>query len=413
MSYAFTNRTDYFHATINSCKFAGFSEALCTNPYFNLLFTVPTCTKVESVVLNKYQKVNHFPQANELRRKDRLWKNIKRMRTNSATEYDIHPFSYTLKDEYDAFEKARKQDPDQLWILKPSAGTCGKAIHIINNMTKIPDHVREADPIVGKYINNPHLINGFKYDLRIYVLVTSYTPLKIYIYNQGLVRFCTMKYSNDPKTRNELYMHLTNYSINKDNENFVENQGQGDGTSKWDFRLLKKCYESLGIDYDHMQERIRDVIIKTLISVEPHVNSTVNERPTLRANCYCVYGFDIMIDDQLKPWLIEVNVAPSLASSSPLDKRVKTMLMCDTLTLIGIRPYQKAKVHGMAPQEMQLGPFEQSMTLEKLQEKGKFDGTEKLTEDEMEMFMDLEDENKRRGNFDKAYPLESNVNFYA
>ena len=120
-----------------------------------------------------------------------------------------------------------------------------------------------------------------------------------------------------------------------------------------------------------------------------------------------------MIDDQLKPWLIEVNVAPSLASSSPLDKRVKTMLMCDTLTLIGIRPYQKAKVHGMAPQEMQLGPFEQSMTLEKLQEKGKFDGTEKLTEDEMEMFMDLEDENKRRGNFDKAYPLESNVNFYA
>lgn len=107
------------------------------------------------------------------------------------------------------------------------AGSCGKSIRIINNLTKIPDHVREAGPIVGKYINNPHLINGFKYDLRIYVLVTSYTPLKVYIYNEGLVRFATMKYSNDPKTRNEFYMHLTNYAINKDNENFVENQGQG------------------------------------------------------------------------------------------------------------------------------------------------------------------------------------------
>ena len=92
-------------------------------------------------------------------------------------------------------------------------------------MTKIPDHVREAGPIVSKYVGNPHLINGFKYDLRIYVLVTSFSPLKIYVYNQGLVRFCTKKYSNDPKTRNELCMHLTNYSINKDNENFVENDG--------------------------------------------------------------------------------------------------------------------------------------------------------------------------------------------
>ena len=149
------------------------------------------------------------------------------MRSNHAKEYDIAPYSYTLKDEFDAFEEARMLDPDQLWILKPSAGTVGQSIRIINNKSKIPDHVREAGPIVGKYINNPHLINGYKYDLRIYVLVTSYTPLKIYIYNQGLVRFCTKKYSNDPKTRSESNMHLTNYAINKDNENFVGNQDQG------------------------------------------------------------------------------------------------------------------------------------------------------------------------------------------
>ena len=100
-----------------------------------------------------------------------------------------------------------------------------------------------------------------------------------------------------------------------------------------------------------MQEQIRDVIIKTLISVEPYVNSSVEERPTTRSNCFCVYGFDIMIDDQLRPWLLEVNTQPSLASSSPMDKRIKTMLMCDTMTLVGIRPYQKAKVHTLTPQE--------------------------------------------------------------
>ena len=45
--------------------------------------------------------------------------------------------------------------------------------------------------LASKYISNPHLINGLKYDLRVYVLVTSFNPLKIYIYNDGLVRFAT------------------------------------------------------------------------------------------------------------------------------------------------------------------------------------------------------------------------------
>ena len=81
--------------------------------------------------------------------------------------------------------------------------------------------MKEAGPIISKYIGNPHTINGYKYDLRMYVLVTSFNPLKVYIHKEGLVRFATKKYSNDPATRNELYMHLTNYSINKGNENFV------------------------------------------------------------------------------------------------------------------------------------------------------------------------------------------------
>ena len=72
--------------------------------------------------------------------------------------------------------------------------------------------------IISEYISNPHLVNGFKYDLRIYVVVTSYDPLKVYIYDHGLVRFCTEKYSNETSTAANTYAHLTNTAINRKNK---------------------------------------------------------------------------------------------------------------------------------------------------------------------------------------------------
>jgi tubulin polyglutamylase TTLL4 len=52
--------------------------------------------------------------------------------------------------------------------------------------------------------------------------------------------------------------------------------------------------------------------------------------------CFEIYGFDILLDHKLKPWLLEVNISPSLSSSSPLDKKIKTMLICDSLNLVGV-----------------------------------------------------------------------------
>ena len=74
--------------------------------------------------------------------------------------------------------------------------------------------------MASRYVAKPHLINGFKYDLRIYVLVTSFDPLRVYVYKDGLVRFATEKYSNNPKNLKKRYMHLTNYSINKNNVDY-------------------------------------------------------------------------------------------------------------------------------------------------------------------------------------------------
>jgi hypothetical protein len=58
-------------------------------------------------------------------------------------------------------------------------------------MEKIPN---QEISVVQEYLNNPYLIDGLKFDIRVYVLVTSCEPLKIYVHKEGLVRFCTKPY---------------------------------------------------------------------------------------------------------------------------------------------------------------------------------------------------------------------------
>ena len=54
---------------------------------------------------------------------------------------------------------------------------------------------RHQSAIVSHYISNPLTIDKLKFDLRVYVAVTSINPLRIYMYDEGLVRFATAEYS--------------------------------------------------------------------------------------------------------------------------------------------------------------------------------------------------------------------------
>ena len=69
--------------------------------------------------------------------------------------------------------------------------------------------------------------------MRMYVVVTSFNPLRVYFYHEGLARFATEEYSNDPKILKNKFVHLTNFSINKRNVKFVRNDNRtGSATKK-------------------------------------------------------------------------------------------------------------------------------------------------------------------------------------
>jgi hypothetical protein len=130
--------------------------------------------------------------------------------------------------------------------------------------------------VISRYISNPLLINSHKFDLRVYVLVTSYEPLRVYVYKEGLARFASVSYDTKAAKSNA-FMHLTNYSINKKNENFVPNETleQDDVGFKWSLTAFCNHLVSVGIDMDLMWSRIYDVIIKTLACGEGYVTQAM------------------------------------------------------------------------------------------------------------------------------------------
>ena len=104
-----------------------------------------------------------------------------------------------------------------MWIVKPANSSRGRGIYLIEDPAEI---ATDDDSVVSRYIANPLLINGHKFDLRIYVVVTSFNPLRIYTYREGLARFASEEYTTKGSKHNK-YQHLTNYSINKRNTKFV------------------------------------------------------------------------------------------------------------------------------------------------------------------------------------------------
>ena len=245
-------------------------------------------------------------------------------------------------DFYNHYQKLKQHESKKnVWIVKPANACQGRGIYIVDDINDV--NVDETS-VISKYITNPLLINGHKFDLRIYVLITGYEPLRVYVYQEGLARFASETYTQKINKQNK-YMHLTNYSINKKNDRFIQNENteQDDFGYKWSLGAFCKHLEQVGIDMNLLWSRIYDVILKTILCGENYVQAAMKKNGTHRTNCFEMLGFDILIDSDLKPWLLEVNLSSSMATESPLDMSIKSNLMCDTFNLIGIKRFDRKK----------------------------------------------------------------------
>lgn len=292
--------------------------------------------------MRRFQRINHFPSMHELSRKDLLSRNLLRMQRHFPTEYDFFPKTWLFPSDIPGAMQHAKEHKNTVFILKPGSGSCGNGIFLTKSLANVSPYQRM---ICQTYIKKPLLVDGFKFDLRVYTLITSMDPLRMYVYNEGLVRCATQRY-HEPTEMNlsQKYMHLTNYSINKNSATYSRDQETG---SKRTFSALKMMLEADGHNVAQLWSNIDDLIVKTIISALPVLSHSYRASFPLHDDisaCFELLGFDIIIDHKLNPYLVEVNHSPSFTMDEPIDRKVKFSMLRDTLKLLYTNVNDKRRI---------------------------------------------------------------------
>lgn len=192
-----------------------------------------------------------------------------------------------------------------IWILKPGRKSRGRDIKLFVSLPEILNFIQESNFWVGqKYIENPLLINGRKFDIRQWVLITDMNPLTIWVYQKCYIRFAAETFSFDDLGNN--FKHLTNNSIAKESAEFT------DVNSMWHLEQFK--------DYLH-SEFSRDAWTESIYPKMVEIIKTVLRTPgkLLRKNSFELLGLDLMITTNLAPWLLEINTSPTMEYSTVLN----------------------------------------------------------------------------------------------
>ncbi|EAA22312.1 Tubulin-tyrosine ligase family, putative [Plasmodium yoelii yoelii] len=357
--------------------------SLKNDQYVNHFRNYYEVSKMDKLINGKIEII-FFPLLNLFLKHYLLAKNIKRLKklygkTQNSEELkklDITPLTFVLPLEYKIFLEEYKKKSNRIWIMKPIGKSQGKGIFLFDKISQIKDwsngaknriiedknrenekdkeRIKDRDKDKGKeierdklelyvaqeYIPNPLLIGGKKFDIRLYVLILSYYPLTIYIHRSGFARFSHRYFKNEKNNINDITMHLTNVAIQKNAEGYDNTVG-----GKWFIRELF-IYMINRYGYDKIMELIQNIencIIQSFLAVHKII---INDK-----HCFELYGFDILIDNNLKPWLIEVNSSPSFSSNTKEDYDLKFNILDELMTLINIEKYN-------IPQMDRIGDFD-------------------------------------------------------
>ncbi|KAH9809256.1 tubulin-tyrosine ligase family-domain-containing protein [Melampsora americana] len=214
-------------------------------------------------------------------------------------------------------------DHQEWFILKPALAERGQGIRLFNSIQGLEDIFIEFDQdedeeegddedqngvssskmrhwVIQRYLSNPlligppevPLIERRKHHLRVYVLAVG--ALSVYVYKDILALFAPNPYTSPTSDTLDLSSHLTNTCL----------QTPQDQTSTVHL-LSTLAQEWNGIDQEMIEKQVDEIVKKSFLAAK---KDPINFQ--IRTNCWEIFGFDFLIDNQMKVWLLEVNACP-------------------------------------------------------------------------------------------------------
>ena len=297
--------------------------------------------------------------------------------TTTTTTTQCMPKSWCLPRDYTLFETLVNPNSTSWYIAKPDRGRCGRGIALFPNPTKLMTAFRtgELSPeddkeptksksstnntvdlqtlnpvIVQEYIANPLLYRdtGQKFDLRVYVLIKSLSPLSVYVFEEGLVRVASTKYETPTELNcNTATMHLTNSHINSkiqgSGDAITQSESESDQQSKKQMPLkhcitdtLQWISQTYNVPVADIWTSICQSVATAIVAIYPsasliHSTCFAPNREEHSNQCFQLLGVDVILDNELKPWVLEINNSPSLNLSTEADVAIKVPLIKDMM----------------------------------------------------------------------------------
>uniref|UniRef100_A0AAY4B9E8 Tubulin--tyrosine ligase-like protein 9 n=1 Tax=Denticeps clupeoides TaxID=299321 RepID=A0AAY4B9E8_9TELE len=281
--------------------------------------------------LEEHVRICHFRNNYELTRKNLMVKNLKRYRKTlereagrlEAAKCDFFPRTFELPNEYHLFVEEFKRSQGSTWIMKPVARSQGKGIFLFRKLKDIMDWKKDGTRSDDQREENQ---------------VESYVAQR-YIENPYLIsERCVTRFSLS--SIDDQYVHLTNVAVQKTAPDYDPEKD-----CKWQLQQLRRYLTAKhGREtVERLFQDIDNIFVRSLLSVQKVI---INDK-----HCFELYGYDILLDQDLKPWLIEVNASPSLTASSQEDYEMKSCLLEDTLHVVDMEGRLTGK-------EKQVGGFD-------------------------------------------------------
>ncbi|KAI3367215.1 hypothetical protein L3Q82_008269 [Scortum barcoo] len=229
-------------------------------------------------------------------------------------------------------------------------------------------------------------------------------------------------------------MHLTNYSVNKKSSDYVscDDPEVEDYGNKWSMSAVLRYLKQEGKDTTLLMRQVEDLIIKAVLSAELQISTACKMFVPHKTNCFELYGFDVLIDSNLKPWLLEVNLSPSLACDAPLDLKIKASMIADMFSLVGF-VCQDPLSRQPRSDRVTLDPGLKNPAAQRTQrqrpssatnpetegskdkpgpKQGQGESTLSLTAEEIKVLRRIKEEYERRGGFIRIFPTAETWELY-